>query len=151
MTLRKLLVGQTRYEMASGLLLLLTESHKDFLLDPYTYNYLNSTFQRKHETPKSYEGHYVTDVLADKAYGLLHDGVYAANKRPFFLTIAPIAPHGNIDMSGSILDENPIFKHDVPISAKRHQHLFKNLRVPRTVNFNPDEVRQRSFSERLSH
>ncbi|KAJ0417558.1 arylsulfatase [Aspergillus carlsbadensis] len=108
----------------------------DFLLDPFTYNYLNSTFQRTGETPRSYEGEYVTDVLAEKAYRLLDDAVAAEN--PFFLTIAPSAPHANIQMSGSILDPDPVFVFDAPVSAKRHEHLFEDVVVPRGKNFNPD-------------
>ncbi|KAH6706482.1 arylsulfatase [Leptodontidium sp. MPI-SDFR-AT-0119] len=109
----------------------------DFLLDPYTYNYLNSTFQHTGETPKSYEGEYVTDVLAQKAYSLLDEAVAADN--PFFLTIAPIAPHANIQMNGSVLDDNHTFEFGSPVSAKRHEHLFKDEKVPRTTSFNPDK------------
>ncbi|KAL4878815.1 alkaline-phosphatase-like protein [Aspergillus karnatakaensis] len=108
----------------------------DFLLDPFTYNYLNSTFQRTGETPRSYEGEYVTDVLAQKAYRLLDEAVTAEN--PFFLTIAPSAPHANIQMSGSILDPNPVFTFDAPVSAERHEHLFEDVIVPRGKSFNPD-------------
>ncbi|KAH7333145.1 arylsulfatase [Rhexocercosporidium sp. MPI-PUGE-AT-0058] len=108
----------------------------DFLLDPYTYNYLNSTFQHTDETPRSYEGEYVTDVLAQKAYGLLDEAVEADN--PFFLTIAPIAPHANIQMNGSVLDDGHTFEFGSPVSAKRHEHLFKDVKVPRTASFNPD-------------
>ncbi|KAJ5263562.1 hypothetical protein N7478_011167 [Penicillium angulare] len=108
----------------------------DFLLDPFTYNYLNSTFQRKGEKPKSYEGGYSTDIMSQKAQSLLQDAVVA--ETPFFLTIAPIAPHGNIHMNGSALDSNPVFEHTAPVSAKRHQELFKDVIVPRTQNFNPE-------------
>ncbi|KAL3449925.1 alkaline-phosphatase-like protein [Aspergillus insuetus] len=108
----------------------------DFLLDPFTYNYLNSTFQRTGETPRSYEGEYVTDVMAQKAYRLLDEAVAAEN--PFFLTIAPSAPHANIQMSGSILDPDPVFIFDAPVPAKRHEHLFEDVIVPRGKNFNPD-------------
>jgi hypothetical protein len=110
------------------------------LLDPFTYNYMNSTYQRNTDSPRSYEGHYTTDVLAEKAYGLLDEAVNAANKQPFFLVVAPIAPHANIKMNGSILDDNPLFEFSAPISAERHQHLFEDEKVPRTPNFNPDHV-----------
>jgi arylsulfatase A-like enzyme len=110
---------------------------QDFLLDPYTYNYLNSTFRRTGETPKSYEGHYITDVLAQKAYTLLDAAVGA--EKPFFLTVAPIAPHADIQMTGSILDPDAVFKFDAPVSAERHEELFKDIKVPRAENFNPDK------------
>ncbi|KAI0810638.1 alkaline-phosphatase-like protein [Xylaria sp. FL0064] len=107
----------------------------DFLLDPYTYDYLNSTFQRNGEKPRSYEGQYSTDVLAEKAYGFLDDAVRDLHNRPFFLTVAPVGPHSNVVYS---LEERKA-QFSEPISAKRHQHLFKDVKVPRTVNFNPDK------------
>ncbi|KAF2114004.1 arylsulfatase [Lophiotrema nucula] len=110
----------------------------EFLLDPYTYNYMNSTFQKDKQPPVSHEGEYVTDVMAEKAYGLLDDAVHAANKRPFFLTVAPTAPHGNIQMNGSALDPDHTLEHTAPIPAERHRHLFKDVKVPRTANFNPN-------------
>ncbi|KAI1772928.1 Arylsulphatase [Hypoxylon cercidicola] len=112
----------------------------DFLLDPYTYDYLNSTFQRNGREPRSYEGHYGTDVLAEKAYGLLDEAVGAG--RPFFLVAAPVAPHANVVMEpgapgGGHARGSAYFTEPVP--AERHRHLFKDEKVPRTKNFNPDE------------
>jgi hypothetical protein len=101
---------------------------------------MNSTFQKDTETPVSHEGEYVTDVMAKKAYGLLDDAVKAANKRPFFLTIAPSAPHANIQMNGSALDPGHTFEFSAPIPAERHKNLFKDVSVPRTANFNPSKV-----------
>ncbi|KAI2471954.1 Arylsulphatase [Annulohypoxylon bovei var. microspora] len=112
----------------------------DFLLDPHTYDYLNSTFQRNGEEPRSYEGHYSTDVLAEKAYGLLDEAVEAG--KPFFLVAAPIAPHANVAMKlheGPPDPNNLPFEFTEPIPAERHKHLFENEKVPRTANFNPDE------------
>ncbi|RAK84164.1 arylsulfatase [Aspergillus costaricaensis CBS 115574] len=108
----------------------------DFLLDPFTYDYLNSTFQRDREPPQSYEGEYSTDVLAQKAYRLLDEAVAA--QKPFFLTVAPIAPHCNVFMNGTGLDANPKFSFSAPIPAKRHEHLFSDDKVPRTPSFNPE-------------
>ncbi|KAI0833080.1 Arylsulphatase [Hypoxylon sp. FL0890] len=114
----------------------------DFLLDPYTYNYLNSTFQRNGEGPRSYEGYYSTDVLAEKAYGLLDEAVDAG--KPFFLVAAPIAPHANVVMNKTAHDaprdpDNLPFEFTEPVPAERHRHLFKGEKVPRTANFNPDQ------------
>ncbi|OJI79581.1 hypothetical protein ASPTUDRAFT_59643 [Aspergillus tubingensis CBS 134.48] len=108
----------------------------DFLLDPFTYDYLNSTFQRDRESPQSYEGEYSTDVLGQKAYRLLDEAVTA--QKPFFLTVAPIAPHCNVFMNGTGLDANPKFSFSAPIPAKRHEHLFPDAKVPRTPSFNPE-------------
>jgi arylsulfatase A-like enzyme len=103
---------------------------QDFLLDPFTYNYMNSSFQRNQNPPQSHEGEYVTDVLAQKAYGLLDEAVDA--KKPFFLMIAPSAPHADIQINSGSLT------FDAPVSAPRHAHLFKDVKVPRSANFNPD-------------
>lgn len=115
----------------------------DFLLDPHTYQYLNATFQRNDQPPVSHEGEYSTDVLAEKAYGLLDEGVQS--KKPFFLTVAPVAPHSDVNAStfvtpGNGEDLKKIIM-NAPIPADRHKHLFPDAKVPRNANFNPDKVR----------
>ena len=92
----------------------------DFLLDPFTYAYLNATFQRNGHPPVSHEGEYSTDVLAKKAYGLFDGGV--KSEKPFFLALAPVAPHSNLDpfflgIPGKV-------RITAPIPAERHKHLF---------------------------
>ncbi|QKX53241.1 uncharacterized protein TRUGW13939_00317 [Talaromyces rugulosus] len=119
----------------------------EFLLDPFTYDYLNSTFQQGRESPQSYEGEYTTDILTKKAYSLLDKAVVA--QKPFFLTIAPIAPHCNVFMNGTGLDENPVFSFTEPIPAKRHEHLFENIQVPRTPSFNPEQPSGASWVKTL--
>jgi N-acetylglucosamine-6-sulfatase len=59
---------------------------------------------------------YLTDVLAAK--GLEFVSRAAATRRPFFLEIAPFTPH------------HPY------TPAPRHEHLFPNVRAPRTPAFN---------------
>lgn len=111
----------------------------DFLLDPYTYEYLNSTWQRNRDPPVSHEGEYTTDILAHKAKGFLDDAVKAAE--PFFLTIAPVAPHSNVEVHGaSAIDPQGSFRITPPISANRHKHLFTDVKIPRTDHFNPEQV-----------
>ena len=108
------------------------------MLDPYTYQYLNSTYQRNKDPPVRHEGEYTTDLLAEKAYGFLEDAVTENN--PFFLTIAPVAPHSNVKFDGSIgLNGEPTFEFGPPIPADRYAHLFSDAKVPRTHNFNPDQ------------
>ncbi|KAK3321998.1 alkaline-phosphatase-like protein [Apodospora peruviana] len=114
----------------------------DFLLDPFTYMYLNASYQRNHEPPVSYEGQHTVDVLAEKAYGFLDDAV--ESDKPFFLGIAPVAPHSNVKSAlfdgdiGDIGDVDDLAVFSPPIPAKRHEHLFKDVKVPRTPHFNPD-------------
>ncbi|KAL8807168.1 MAG: hypothetical protein Q9182_000850 [Xanthomendoza sp. 2 TL-2023] len=120
----------------------------DFLLDPYTYSYLNSTWQRNHDPPVSHEGAYTTDVLSTKAKGFLADAV--ESDEPFFLVIAPVAPHSNVDVhGGSIVDPEASFTVTAPISAERHKHLFTNVKIPRTQHFNPEEPSGANWIRRL--
>ncbi|CAK7216017.1 hypothetical protein SCUCBS95973_002662 [Sporothrix curviconia] len=130
-------------------------THNDFLLDPYTYQYLNAQYQRDDEPPVSYKGQYTVDVLADKAFGFLEDA--AANLRsdgtPFFLGIAPVAPHSNVEIetvSGDI-DDILAARFTPPIAAKRHEHLFADVKVPRTPHFNPEQPEGVSWVRRLAH
>jgi N-acetylglucosamine-6-sulfatase len=113
----------------------------DFLLDPYTYSYLNGTWQRNRDPPVSAEGNYTTDVLADKVQGFLEEGV--KGDKPFFLVAAPIAPHSNLkSISIDLYNPKEDFEISPPIPAKRHEHLFNDVKIPRKSNFNPEKVRQ---------
>jgi arylsulfatase A-like enzyme len=111
---------------------------------------MNSTYQRNKDPPVSYEGSYTTDVLAEKALGFLDEA--ASFDAPFFLGIAPIAPHCNVwenapsdDARGSsrkdrvrVTGELKDLVFTPPVPAERHKDLFKDVKVPRTENFNPD-------------
>ena len=105
---------------------------------------MNATLQRNQDAPVSYEGKYSTDVIADKAHGFLNEALEAWQDEgtPFFLTIAPTAPHSDVNIKETLIDGN-FTKNSVvqspPIPAERHKDLFKDLVVPRTPNFNPDE------------
>ena len=122
----------------------------DFLLDPFTYEYLNATFQRNRDPPVSYEGQYSTDVLAKKTYGFLDDAL--DDGRPFFLTVGPTAPHSNVhiheDLNRHGFSEKSATQ-SPPIPADRHKHLFDDVIVPRTPHFNPDEPNGVSWISRL--
>ncbi|ROV92831.1 hypothetical protein VPNG_09106 [Cytospora leucostoma] len=117
-------------------------TQSDFLLDPYTYDYLNAPYQRNRDPPTSYEGQHTVDVLTTKAYGLLDDVVKQG--KPLFLGVAPVAPHSNVRVRNNNDDFNdPDVINKVefspPFPAKRHEHLFKDAQVPRTPNFNQDK------------
>lgn len=101
----------------------------------------------------SYEGQYSTDVLASKAYGLLDEGV--DSKKPFFLTVAPVAPHSNVaqpPLQDPDEDKDPLKRVHMtaPIPAERHKHLFPDVRVPRTANFNPAQPGGASWIKHLA-
>jgi arylsulfatase A-like enzyme len=97
----------------------------DFLLDPYTYNYKNPAFQHNKHAPVYHKGNYSTDLVANKTFAFIEEA--AKGDKPFFLVSAPIAPHSN--------GRPPLFT--APVSAERHKDLFKDVKVPRTANFNP--------------
>ncbi|KAJ5882628.1 uncharacterized protein N7529_001300 [Penicillium soppii] len=106
----------------------------DFLLDPYTYSYLNSTYQRNRDEPVSHEGEHTIDVITRKALSFLDDAL--DGERPFFLAVSPVAPHSNVD-PGAIASGQIYMS--APIPLQRHEHLFEDVRVPRNKNFNPDQ------------
>ncbi|MCS7040682.1 MAG: sulfatase, partial [Anaerolineae bacterium] len=68
---------------------------------------------------------YGTDVLARKADDFIRRA--AAQGQPFFLYIAPVAPHGSIDP-------------DPPVPAPRHNQLFPGAQAPRLPHFNEADV-----------
>lgn len=107
------------------------------LIDPGTYIFYNATMSRNHEPAKSYPGEYSTDLISAAAVGFLDDAIKASD-RPFFLGVAPIAPHSETIIGGQGAQFN------APVPAKRHEHLFANVTVPRTPNFNPNTVGLRS-------
>ncbi|KAI4601673.1 hypothetical protein KJ359_011804 [Pestalotiopsis sp. 9143b] len=102
----------------------------EFLLDPYTYQYWNAKMTRNGQEPVSYAGQYSPDVVAEKALGFLQDAL--TQEDPFFLTVAPIAPHSN----WVIEPERDLSYLEEPKSAPRHQHLFEDYVIPRTESFN---------------
>ncbi|PVI05897.1 putative arylsulfatase [Periconia macrospinosa] len=108
----------------------------DFLLDPYTYMYYNATLQRNQEPPKSYPGEYNTDLIKDRALGFLDEA--AAADEPFFIGVMPIGPHTETTVPENPSEESlPVFLPPKP--AKRHEHLYQGVKIPRTYNFNPDK------------
>ncbi|KAH7231026.1 alkaline-phosphatase-like protein [Fusarium tricinctum] len=116
----------------------------DFLLDPFTYNYWNSTWQKDQSAPVSREGTYNTDDLSNKTVNYIREA-HAAGK-PFFIGSAPIAPHTEVvphpdTYNGTVSPTDPSIQPLVfpPKPAKRHADMFRDLKVPRTPNFNPED------------
>ncbi|RAL10658.1 sulfatase family protein [Aspergillus homomorphus CBS 101889] len=103
----------------------------EFLLDPSTYSYWNSTFQRNRESPVASNG-YSTDIISQNSLAFINAA--RQSERPFFLGIAPIAPHAKgVHMENVSI---PYFTNPVP--AERHRDLFLDAQVPRHESFNPD-------------
>ncbi|KEF54620.1 uncharacterized protein A1O9_09062 [Exophiala aquamarina CBS 119918] len=55
------------------------------------------------------------------------------SNRPFFMGIAPNAPH-----TEAVIGPNSLW-FDVPKPAKRHENLFLDAKIPRGPSFNPEE------------
>jgi N-acetylglucosamine-6-sulfatase len=106
------------------------------LLEPYTYDYYNPTFVRNYDEPIHHENEYSTDLVSAKALGFIDDA--SKGTRPFFLGVAPVAPHSKtefVTVNGTTRSIT-----SAPLPAKRHENLFNDVIVPRTPHFNPDEV-----------
>lgn len=104
--------------------------------------YYNATYQKNRHPPHYLPGRYSTDVLAESAVEFLEDAVSDKDHRPFFINIMPIGPHFELsfdsETSGGGSGGGVVYP---PVPAKRHEHLFPNVTVPRTENFNPETVR----------
>ncbi|RYP60222.1 hypothetical protein DL769_008211 [Monosporascus sp. CRB-8-3] len=109
----------------------------NFFLDPATYIYYNVTMQQNQDPPKAYPGEYSTDLVTAASLSFLDEAI--PEGKPFFVGVAPIGPH-----SETI---NRKFSPAVP--ADRHKDLFPGLKVPRTVNFNPDTASGASWIKTL--
>ncbi|KAL7309932.1 hypothetical protein PS15m_010749 [Mucor circinelloides] len=105
---------------------------QDQLVDPYTYVYNTAVFSTNGEYPVFYKDAYQTDVIHAKTKAAL-DRVHAQDD-PFFLWVAPMAPHGQF-----IIGNDHSVTTSPPIPAARHAHLFKDVKIPRTPHFNPDK------------
>jgi arylsulfatase A-like enzyme len=92
-------------------------------------------------------------VLASKAFGFLDEALvsYRTEGKPFFMTIAPTAPHSNVHMN-TFIDGNfneGSNTQSPPVPAPRHAHLFSEIKVPRTPNFNPSNPHGVSWISQL--
>lgn len=101
-----------------------------FFLEPYTYQYFNVSATKNGNPPENPVGKYSTDYAAETTQEFLDEAL--GSDKPFFLTVAPVAPHGMLKESG-VQASGP------PDPAPRHRGLFKDYKIPRTDNFNPDE------------
>lgn len=106
----------------------------DFLLDPGTYSYLSPIYQHDRDAPVRHRNEHTSDLIAAKAQALLRRAL--ASGAPFFLGVAPVAPHS--DISPDRREGGSLPRMTEPVPAARHAHLFPGARVPRTANFNPD-------------
>ncbi|KAH9906935.1 arylsulfatase [Xylariomycetidae sp. FL2044] len=96
----------------------------DSLLDPYTTYYNVPVMSRNGERPVYYQGFHQTDVIRTKALSRLD--YLTSQEKPFYLQIAPYAPHV----------QNSAHR---PIPLLRHMESFSDVQAPRLPNFNPTD------------
>lgn len=102
-----------------------------FYLEPYAYQYNNVSYTRNGSEPVNPVGKYSTDVLANLTQEFIDHAV--SEDKPFFITVAPIAPHSWLTEWQKKGGSGP------PVPAVRHRGMFKDYIIPRTDNFNPEE------------
>lgn len=101
----------------------------DGMLDPWMYTYNTPVFSVDGATPRYYNGSYLQDVVHAKAVDRVEKLLAneTADGQPWFLMVAPTAPHATFNETGDW----------APVPAARHKDLFPNVTAPRTPNFNP--------------
>jgi N-acetylglucosamine-6-sulfatase len=104
-------------------------------VDPTTYRYYNYTLNENGNTVNygTGVGNYQTDVYARKAVELITR--QAADPRPFFLSVAFLAPH-----SGGPRDPDDPTGQATPSPAPRHRNLFRTQALPVPASFNEADV-----------
>ncbi|ORY39353.1 Arylsulphatase [Rhizoclosmatium globosum] len=118
----------------------------DALVHPYVYDNFHPVFA-KNGIITDYEGTFQVDVVREKALQVLSGALKTVDEKPFFLYLAPTAPHTEIlfnsDDVAQVPGEKPYsrrIKKTEAIPAKRHATLFPDAKVPRRENFNTADV-----------
>ncbi|UPL00082.1 hypothetical protein LCI18_011016 [Fusarium solani-melongenae] len=94
----------------------------NFLLDPGTYSYMSPIYQKNHDRPIQFHGRHTTELIQNHASELIDEAL--GSGKPFFVAVAPIAPHSNIDANSG---GAPVITE--PISLDRHRHLFQDAQA----------------------
>lgn len=115
-------------------------------IDPSTYRYYNYTIN--HQGSLVFYGDRPEDYQTDVWAGIADEAIRrrAPNPKPFFMWLAPMAPH---DAGPREIDDPPE-RFPTPVPAPRHKNLYRYLRLPQDASFNerdvsdkPREVRRR--------
>jgi N-acetylglucosamine-6-sulfatase len=104
-------------------------------VDPTTYRFYNYTLNENGRTVNygTGAGNYQTDVYAQKAVNLIAG--QAADPRPFFLSVAFLAPH-----AGAPRDPDDPTGLGTPSPAPRHRNVFRTQALPIPPSFNEADV-----------
>lgn len=101
-------------------------TNADFLVDPNTYLFYNASFSANGGAAINHEGEYQTDIIQQKATSMIEQAL-SSPSQPFFLGIAPTAPHLEVQFNGSFTE---------PIPPPEYAGLFNGTIVPRSPNYN---------------
>lgn len=103
-------------------------------VDPSTYDYYGYTLNHNGVLKTYGRGSkdYATDVYAGLAEKAIADARRA--KKPFFLNIAPLAPHTVAVASGATMEGTPA------LPAPRHAKRYAQTPMPRYPNFNEEDM-----------
>ncbi|KAK3053173.1 hypothetical protein LTR09_005799 [Extremus antarcticus] len=117
-------------------------TNSSFLIDPYTYNYLQSRWTNKVNAQSlsdvtAFPGIHTTDVTTQKALAMI-DAATAAGKQ-FFMMVTGVAPHLQ---SGQGTGMTP------PVPSK-YANTYKGSKAPRSANFNPQSPSGASWVKNL--
>ncbi|EFJ49375.1 hypothetical protein VOLCADRAFT_59221, partial [Volvox carteri f. nagariensis] len=109
----------------------------DALVHPFTFEYYSPAFSLNGGTPRMYPGmYYSTDVVGAKALAMLRSAATDPAGRPFYLQVAPPAPHHSMhydfNSSGAFLARHWY----PPIPAARHWEELSGAALPRPPSFN---------------
>jgi N-acetylglucosamine-6-sulfatase len=112
-------------------------------VDPSTYDYYGYTLNHNGvlRTYGREPGDYSTDVYAGLAERAIRDAKRAG--RPFFLNIAPLAPHTVAANSSARMEGTPA------LPAPRHANRFANTPMPRYPNFNEADLSDKPFIQQF--
>lgn len=109
-----------------------------FLLEPYTYQYYNTVFTNGPNELLYDLNTHTTDLTQAKALNFLDEANNST--RPFFMMLAPLAPHvellGTNNKALPNVSYGPGILHP-PVPQPQYANAFPDAIVPRTPNFNP--------------
>jgi N-acetylglucosamine-6-sulfatase len=110
-------------------------NHTEYQQYGHTLNQ-NGELRSYGERPRDYQ----TDVLARRSARFVRGSV--ADRHPFFLTVAPVAPHDE-----GVVEDSPMAPRN-PRPAPRHTGRFSGRPLPRPPSFNEANVEDKPQSTR---
>jgi N-acetylglucosamine-6-sulfatase len=105
------------------------------LLQPGTYDYLNTCWSYKKGKPNSFPNQNAISVITNHSLSMLDEA--ARSNKPFFMAVAPAIPHVGIAANGT--------GSFMPVPVKKWANAFREMTVPKSPSFNPNKVSLRPF------